>query len=100
MLLTLNLLSRQDFSKSSVILSIQLRNNQFVLEHSYKSGFLGSRVSRESTHNSGDRGLIPGPGRSPREGNGYPFQYSYLENSVDRGAWWATVHGVTRVRDY
>ena len=40
--------------------------------------------------------LIPESGRSPREGNGNPLQYSYLENSLDRGAWWATVHGVTK----
>ena len=39
-------------------------------------------------------GLIPGWRRSPGGGNGNPLQYSYLENSMDRGAWWATVHGV------
>ena len=44
------------------------------------------------------RGSIPGLGRSPREGNGNPLQYSYLKNSIDRGAWWATVHGVTKSR--
>ena len=38
--------------------------------------------------------LIPGSGRSPGEGNGYPLQYSCLENPMDRGSWWATVHGV------
>ena len=37
------------------------------------------------------------PGRSPGEGNGYPLQYSCLENHMDRGAWWATVHGVTKL---
>ena len=42
-----------------------------------------------------DLGSIPGLGRSPGKGNGYPLQYSWLENSMDRGAWWATVHGVT-----
>ena len=46
--------------------------------------------------NAGDLGSIPGLGRSPREGNGYPLQYSCLEDSMDRGAWQATVHGVTR----
>ena len=40
----------------------------------------------------GDLGLIPESGRSPGEGNGNPLQYSCLENSMDRGAWWATVH--------
>ena len=42
-------------------------------------------------------GLIPGWGRSPGEGNGYPLQYSCLENSMDRRVWWATVHGVARI---
>ena len=44
----------------------------------------------------GDLGSILGSGRSPGEGNGNPLQYSCLENSMDRGAWWATVHGVTK----
>ena len=44
-----------------------------------------------------DAGLIPGSGRSPGEGNGSPLQYSCLENSMDREAWWATVYGVVRV---
>ena len=43
-----------------------------------------------------DTGLIPGSKRSPGEGNGNPFQYSCLENLMDRGAWWATVHGVIK----
>ena len=46
----------------------------------------------------GDPGPIPGSGRCPGEGNGKPFQYSCLENSMDGGAWWATVHGVTKSR--
>ena len=45
--------------------------------------------------NAGDPGSVPGFGRSPGEGNGNPPQYSCLENSMDRGAWWATVHEVT-----
>ena len=45
-----------------------------------------------------DAGSIPGLGRSPRGGNGNPLQYSCLGNPVDRGAWWATVHGVREVR--
>ena len=49
---------------------------------------------KESTCNAGDWGLIPGWGRSPGERNGNPFQYSCLENSMDRGAWWTTAHGV------
>ena len=61
-------------------------------------GFLHNSVSKESACNAGDLGLIPGLGRSPGEGNGNPLQYSCLENPMDRGAWRATVHGVTRVR--
>ena len=45
---------------------------------------------------AGDMGSIPGSGRSPEEGNGNPPQYSCLENPIDRGAWWVTVHGVTK----
>ena len=49
--------------------------------------------------NAGDTGLIPGLGQSPGERNGNPLQYSCLGNPMDRGAWWATVLGVTRVRE-
>jgi len=52
--------------------------------------------SKESTCNAGDSCLIPGSGRSPGEGNGNPLQYSYLENSMDRGAWQARIHGVAK----
>ena len=53
---------------------------------------------KESVCNAGDLGLIPGLGRSPGEGNGNPLQNSYLENSMDRGAWWATVNEVVKNR--
>ena len=53
-----------------------------------------------STGDARDTGSIPGLGRSPGVGNGNPPQYSCLENSVDRGAWWATVHGVTKSRTW
>ena len=49
---------------------------------------------KESACNAGDPDLIPELGRSPGEGNGYPLQYSFLENSMDRGALWPTVHGI------
>ena len=62
-------------------------------------GFPGGSDSKESVHNAGDPGSIPGFGRSPGEGNGYPLQYSFLENPIDRGSWWATVHGVTKESD-
>ena len=48
---------------------------------------------------AGDMGSIPGSGRSPREGNGNPLQYSCLRNPMDRGAWWATVHEVAKSQD-
>ena len=51
---------------------------------------------KESARKAGDPGSIPGLGRSPGEGNGNPFQYSCLENSMDRGDWWATVHGIIK----
>ena len=55
-----------------------------------------STIVKESACNAGDLGLIPGSERSSWEGNGSPLQYSCLENSLDRGAWWAIVHGVTK----
>ena len=74
-------------------------NTAFLFEeHQFKQlGFPHSSVGKESACNAGDLGLIPGLGRSPGEGNGYPLQYSCLENPMDRRAWQATVHGVTRV---
>ena len=51
---------------------------------------------KDSAYNAGDLGSIPGFGKSPGEENGNPLQYSYLENSVDRGAWRAIVHGVAK----
>jgi len=51
-------------------------------------GFSGGSDGKASPTNAGDPGLIPGSGRCPGEGNGNPLQYSYLENSMERGAWW------------
>ena len=56
--------------------------------------FLGGSDGKESAHSVGDPDLVPGSGRSPGEGNCNPLQNSVLENSMDRGAWWAAVHGV------
>ena len=61
-----------------------------------KQGFPGGSEGKESACNPGDPGLIPGLRRSPGEGNGYPLQYSCLENSMDREDWWAIVHGVAK----
>ena len=59
-------------------------------------GFPGGLEGKASARNEGDRGSIPGSGRSPGEGNGNPLQCSCLENPVDGGAWSATVHEVTK----
>ena len=61
-------------------------------------GFPGGSDGKASAHSVGDPGLIPELGRSPGEGNGNPLQYFCLENSMDGGAWWATVHGVAKSR--
>ena len=58
-------------------------------------GFPEGSDGKKSAGNAGDPGSIPGSGRPPGEGNGTPFQYSCLENPIDRGAWWAIVHGVS-----
>ena len=58
-------------------------------------GFPGGSEVKASACSAGDLGLIPGLGRSPGEGNDNPLQYSCLENPMDGGAWWATVHGVS-----
>ena len=59
-------------------------------------GFPDTSVGKESACNAGNPGLIPGLERSTGEGKGYPLQYSCLENPMDRGAWQATVHGVSK----
>ena len=56
----------------------------------------GGSDGKASAYNVGDLGLIPGSGRSPGEGNGNPLQCSCLENPMDQGAWWATIHGVAK----
>ena len=58
--------------------------------------FPGGSLGKESACNVGDPGSILGLGRSPGEGTGNPLQYSCLENFMDRGGWWAPVHGVTK----
>ena len=59
-------------------------------------GFPGGSDGKAPAYNVGDLGSIPGSGRCPGEENGSPLQYSCLENPTDRGAWWATVHGVAK----
>ena len=59
-------------------------------------GFPGVLGAKNLPTKAGNMGSIPGLGRSPGEGNDNPFQYSCLENSMDKGVWWATVHGVAK----
>ena len=59
-------------------------------------GFPGGSDGEESACNTEHLSSVPGLGRSPGEGNGNPLQYPCLENSMDRGAWWATVHRVAK----
>ena len=58
--------------------------------------FPGGSDGKKYAYKAGDLDLIPGSGRSLGEGNGNPFQYSSLENSTDRGVWWAIVHGIKK----
>ena len=60
-------------------------------------GFPGDSDGKESACNAGSHGLIPRLGRSPGERNGYPLQYSCLENSMDRGVWWSADHGLAEL---
>ena len=68
------------------------------ISHSCNGGIPGGSDGKESACNAGDLGSNPRSGRSPGEGNGYPLQYFGLDNSMDRGAWWVTVHGVAKSR--
>ena len=56
---------------------------------------MGVKPPPANAGDAGDAGSIPGSGRSSGGGNGYPFQYSWLGNAMDRGVWWVAVHGVT-----
>ena len=80
-----------------IILWSEVRQRQISSDTVYMC-FPCSSVSKESASSAGDRGSIPGLGRSPGEGNGDPLQYPCLENLMDRGAWWAAVHGVAKSR--
>ena len=62
-------------------------------------GFPGDSVVKNLPANAGDVVSVPGAGRSPEEGNGNLLQHSCLGNPMDRGAWWATIHGVTKESD-
>ena len=68
----------------------------FICMFSMLMDFHGGSDGNESACNAGDPSLILGSERSPGEGNGSLLLYPYLENTMDRGAWWATVHGVKK----
>ena len=70
-----------------------------ILKELKDMGFPGGLAVKNLPDNAGDTGLITGSGRSPGEGNGNPLQYTCLENSMDRGAWQAVVHGITKELD-
>ena len=71
----------------------------FISSTSGHRGFAGGLAVKNPPANAGDRDSIPGLGGSPGEGSGNPLQYSCLENPMDRGAWRAAVHGVTKESD-
>ena len=82
----------EQFSLASVLLLYAIRLLQLC-------GFPGSSVVKNPPVTARDTGSVPGLGRSPGEGNSTPVQYPCLENSMDRGAWWATVHRVAKALD-
>ena len=82
---------------SKVVNDIIGKHNAYNYQiSSLNPGFPGDSVVKSLYANGGDVGSIPGSGRSPEEGNDKSLQYPYLENPIDRGPWWATVHGVTK----
>ena len=86
-------------SADSACLGFQ--RSHFEEKETWRTGLPGGSVIKNPTAFPGDLGdpsSILGLGRSPGEGKGHTFQYSCLENSMDRGAWWATIHGVTKSR--
>ena len=82
------------------ILGFNGNSSSTYLPHTYKvpRTSLVAQTVKCLAYNVGDLGSIPGLGRSSGEGNGNPLQYSCLENPMDRGVWWATVHGVAKSR--
>ena len=83
-------------TKSGTGLSVNNKHLQMELVLIGNMGFPSGSDYKESACNSGNPGLNPGSRRCPGEGNGNPLQYSFLENSMDRGAWQAIIHGVRK----
>ena len=73
-----------------------LKSNTIECIHKTGMGFPGGSDCKESACNVGGFSLIPGLGRFPEEENDCPLQYSCMDNPMDRGAWWATVHGIAK----
>ena len=85
-------------TKLSILYAKKMQQTVFLFVCLFFNAIPGSSVSKESACSAGDPGSITGSGRWPGEGNANPLQYSCLERLMDRGAWRATVHGFTRVR--
>ena len=85
-----NSVNKHDYSSTPSVLNLCQEMTDLLL------GSMGDSDDKEFVCSSRDQDLIPGSGRSPGEGNDNLFQYSCLESSMDRGAWWAIVHGVTK----
>ena len=88
---------KEDMKSASKGLPSLIRRCVFIGGQMPTLGFPGGSEVKASACNAGDLGSTPGSGRSPGEGNGNPLQCSCLENPMDGGAWWATVHGVTEL---
>ena len=87
------------FNEQGTLLTLELSLTYTWLSgYPYIAAAAGGSEVKVSACNAGDLGSIPGSGRSPGKGNGNPLQYPCLENPMDRGAWWATVHRVTKSR--
>ena len=74
-----------------------IKKQKFYFYVWYNGDFPGSSVVKNLPANEGDTNSVPVPGRGPQEGNGNPLHCCCLGNPIDRGAWWATVHGVTEL---
>ena len=88
--------SPESYSTSSVLLLVSKASTLNDIGHNFKYRVFHCSDGKESACNARDLGSIPGSGRSPGKGNGYLLKYSYVENSMDRGAWQTIVHGVTK----
>ena len=79
-----------------LFLEVEFITINFPLRIVFASSHFPGSDGKVSAYNVGGLDLIPGLGRSPGKGNGNPLQYPFLENLMDRGAWWATVHRVSK----